>query len=527
MKKVRFDRLAGGAAWNIAGKVVQTVVTLATLVVIARMVGPQAYGVFALTWITVGLIEIFAMMAPIDTLVQRRELKPGHLNATFWASLVAGVLGLACLTFTAESVAELLEGGTMLAEILPARAATLPLGALAVVPIALLMRVARFKAIAAVESSASVAASIVGLAFAFGGAGVWSLVAMELTRSVATAASAFVLARWTPGIRMRQSDFTDLLGFNASTWGAWGITYLDDELPRALIARSLGPVAVGLYSMAMRLFDQVVTLLIRPAYQVVQTGAARAQDDPAMVGELAHGTMRASVVLAAPLFLGIAAISPVLIPAVFGSEWVGAVPVIQVMMLFAIRSPVPMVQMAVLRGMGKANWHMGIAAVGVCITIVVLAVSLPYGLVAVAAAIGAQGALLFPLHAWLVRRLTGLSVFAQLTAGFGASVAAAVMAVAVWGALSWLEGTVGPVVALAIAVPGGAILYWAVLRVFSRSAARVVDAVVFALARRDIAAARAALQDPVSPAAPPSPAAAANPTASTGPATPHTGVGSA
>src|SRR5690606_5177855 len=138
MKKTPFDRLASGAAWSIVGKAVQTAVTLATLVVIARMVGPQAYGIFALTWITVGLIEIFATMAPIDTLVQRREIRPGHLNASFWASLGVGLLGLACLTLTAGQVAAFLQGGDLLAEILPARALTLPLGALAVVPIGLL-----------------------------------------------------------------------------------------------------------------------------------------------------------------------------------------------------------------------------------------------------------------------------------------------------------------------------------------------------------------------------------------------------
>jgi O-antigen/teichoic acid export membrane protein len=316
---------------------------------------------------------------------------------------------------------------------------------------------------------------------------------MELVRAFATAAVGFVVTRWRPGIRMRVRDFTDLLGFNASTWGAWGITYLDGELPRTLIARSLGSAAVGLYSMAMRLFDQVVTLLMRPAYQVVQTGAARAQEDPAAVGELALGTMRASVVLAAPLFLGIAAISPVLVPLVFGPEWAGAVGVIQVMMLFAVRSPVTMVQTAIIRGMGKAHWHLGVAALGVCLTLAVLAVSLPYGLVAVAAAMGVRGILLFPSYAVLVRRLTGLSVRDQALASVGATVSALVMAAVVLGALAWLPDAVGRLAALAIAVPGGAVVYWAALRVFARPAARVVDSVLAAAVRRDRAGLRAAL----------------------------------
>src|SRR5690606_37164068 len=130
------------------------------------LIGPQAWGVFALTWVGVGLIEIFATMAPIDTVVQRREIAPGHLIATLWASLAVGLVGWCGLALATEPLAALLGGGPMLVEILPARAATLPLGALAVVPIALLMRHARFKELAAVESVASIVSSAVGLALA-------------------------------------------------------------------------------------------------------------------------------------------------------------------------------------------------------------------------------------------------------------------------------------------------------------------------------------------------------------------------
>jgi len=488
-----FDRLARGAAWNVAGKFVQLGVTMATLVVVARLVGPEAWGIFALTCVSVGLVEIFATMAPIDTVVQRREIAPGHLNATFWASLAVGLAGWWALAMGAAPLAALLQGGPLLAEILPARAATLPLGALAVVPIALLMRHARFKALAAVESFASIASSAVGLALAWSGAGVWSLVAMELARAAAMLVAASAVARWRPGTAMRRHHFSDLLGFNASTWGAWGVMYCDGQLPRALIARSLGASAVGLYSLALRIYEQVVALLVRPAYQVVQTGVARAQDQRDTVREISIATMRASAVLSCPLFLGIGALAPVLVPTLFGEGWSGAVPVIQVMMLFAIRSPVAMVQMAIVRGMGKAHWHLGVSAIGVCLTIVLVLASLPFGIVAVAAAMGLRGLLLFPLNALLVRRLTGLAVREQALAGAGAFASALLMAAATWAAVSWLVLHVPAPAAIALSVAVGAICYRAALHLFSPRAARMIDRLLAGLLRRDMVAVRAAL----------------------------------
>ena len=41
-------------------------VALVAVAVIARWVGPHAYGVFALSWIAVGLVEIVVSAAPTD-----------------------------------------------------------------------------------------------------------------------------------------------------------------------------------------------------------------------------------------------------------------------------------------------------------------------------------------------------------------------------------------------------------------------------------------------------------------------------
>jgi hypothetical protein len=67
------------------------------------------------------------------------------------------------------------------------------------------------------------------------------------------------------------------------------------------------------------------------------------------------------------------------------------------------------------------------------------------------------------------------------------------MAVGVWSALGWLVGRMPPVPAMGIAAIGGAVFYWAVLRIFSPRAAGIVDAVLAACLRRDIAAVRVAL----------------------------------
>lgn len=489
----QFGHLASGAAWSTAGKAIQLGLSLLALAVIARLVGPQVYGIFALGWLVVGLFEVVVSSAPTDTLVQRSRVSPGHLDATFWAALAMGLVITGGIWFFADLADHWLEGGALLAAILPARAAVLPLQALAVAPTAILLRESRFKALAGAETVASILSNVAGVAMALAGAGIWSLVGMELVRAFVLTAAVYVLAGWRPGLAMRPAHLRDLLAFNASTWGSWGIGYLSSQLPRFMLAAGLGAQAVGFYALAQRLFDQVKNIVMIPAYQVVQAGVARAQEDVGTVRRLTAGTLRVTGVVACPLFLGIAALAPVLVPAVFGASWQDAVPVVQVIMLLGVLSSMSVVQAAVIRGMGKPHWEILYEVAVLAATAIFLILAVPFGLTAAAGAVVLGSLVTAPVNAWFVRELTGLRVRAQLGAVFNAGLASLVMAAGVWGVGELLAPVAAPLVSLPILGCLGALLYWVLLKWSMPAAARVIQEIALALARRDLRALRGSL----------------------------------
>lgn len=488
---VTVGRLAGGAAWSGAGKAFQFVVGLGALTLVARQVGPEVYGVFALSWVVVGLADIVVSAAPSDTLAQRQVLRAGHCNATFVGALALALLAWALIAMRADTIAGWLGGGAALAAILPLRAATLPINAAAAVPTSLLMRNQRFKAIAGAGAVAGVLASLVGIAAALAGAGIWSLVAMELVRQSVSAALIFRLARWRPGLRSNRADATDLLGFNLSTWAAWGLTYADGQLPRVLIATGLGTEALGLYALAQRVYHQTSSVLMVPVYQVLMPGMARVQSDRDSARRLAGSVLRAAAVVATPLFLGLAAVADLLVLLLFGDRWMGAVPVAQLLMLLGVRATMSVVQMAVVRGMGRPHWHVAGAALGLALTAAVTTAALEYGLLAVTAALVAKAFLMWVPYAWFVSRLTGLTPAHQAAAALGPTLAALTMAACTLGFVTWVGPSLPSAVTLVLAVALGAALYLAALAVFAPAAAAFLRSVLGNLARGDLRGLRA------------------------------------
>jgi O-antigen/teichoic acid export membrane protein len=502
----QIGHLFGGAVWNISGKLFQFALSLIALSVIARFIGPHAYGVFSLAWVAVGLIDIVVTSAPTDTLVQRREVTPGHLNASFSATVPLALLAVAALAVGAGTVGRWLNGGPDFMMLLPLRAATLPLSAAAAVPTALLMRQSRFKALAGAESAAGVLASITGLSLALAGAGIWSLLAMEWVRSLTLTSVVFYLTRWRPGRPTRRSDYTDLLGFNASTWAAWGLSYVDEQLPRAMIGATLGPQVLGYYALADRLFGQLSIVLMVPAYQVVSAGVARVQDNLVAVRRLMLATLKLAALAACPLFLGLSAVAPLLVPTVFGQAWVEAIVPVQILMLSGIRSSISMLQVATIRSMGKPTWHVAVGAIGVAYTVALVTLGLRWGLAGVATAVVLKGFAVSPLYAMLVRRLATIRMAEQYGAVTRPLLGAVPMAGCVWLASGWLAAHLGPVPALVVCGVMGAALYWLFLRLFAPSAARIGEQVVMAVVRRDISVLRTLLdgKPPAAPAGEPS-----------------------
>lgn len=484
-------RLAGAAAWNVSGKLFQFLAGLVALAVIARWVGPHAYGVFALTWVVVGLAEIFVSAAPTDTLVQRRELQPGHCNASFHGALALALLAWASIAAGADLVSGWLGGAHELAAILPLRAAILPLAAMASVPVALLMRENRFREIAAIESAGGVMGSAAGIAMAIAGAGIWSLVAMELVRQGTVTALAFAASGWTPGMRTTRAHARDLLAFNAYSWAAWGLSYADGQWPRVAIGVVLGPQALGFYALGQRLASQLGHVLMVPAYQVAMSGVARLQDDRDAVRRLVDSLLRAVAVIASPVFLGLAAVASLLVPLVFGAQWAGAVPVVQVLMWLGIRSSMSMVQMAVIRGMGRPGWQVASSALAFVATVLLVGFAVGHGLLAVCVAVVARAFLMWPLSAWFVRRLTGLSASRQAEAAAGPLFAALAMAAGTLGFVAWVAPALPDPVALASAVVFGALVYFAALPLFAPAAGRFVRSAMVRIARRDVRGLRA------------------------------------
>lgn len=477
------DSMPGSVAWAAAAKWFDVIASTATFILLAALIGPQAWGLYGMVLVVTTLPETIIGGPLAEVLVQQRELRPGHVAA-------ARVLhvGLAVVFVTLAVIAgPWVAAGFGHAEVgilLPVFAATLLPLSLGAPSTALLQRNLRFKSIAAVDATGTAVAVTVGIAVALSGGGVWSLVWMETARRCVRSVAFLIAEGSAPSLKFSGQDLRDLTHFNLMTLGAQLLMKVDAVIPRLAIGAVLGPVALGYFNFAYRLYEQASALVIAPFGAVALPMVARLRDDRERLHIAIRKIMRASAVLAYPAFIGAAAVAPIAIPLILGESWRPAVTVVQLVLLLGVRSATNAYTGAILRGCGRPELQTANMAIGVVITCCLVPLAVGFGVEAVVLAMLARAMVVWVVGAVLAERASGYRAVSQIIVGWRSLAASLVMAGAVLLAITQLSGVPAGWLLL-LAIGGGMIVYAAVLAALDPAAAREA---ISALIRRIVGA---------------------------------------
>ena len=484
------ERTVKAAAWTALGTAVQAVVSLVGLAIIARILGPEAFGVTAAAWVVIGVVSVVITMSFNESLFNHENPEPGHYDAIFWLLFVGAVLSAGVIVLLRHEIAWVM-GIPELAWVLPVSVLVLPFAAASTVQESRLVRELDMRAITHAGNAGATAASLTGTAAALLGFGLWSLVVMPIVNIVVRLLLILPATRWVPGFQGRWHHVRELGGFGLTVAGIRLAEFGEKALPRAIIGSALGAEALGYYSLAWRFFEQLSTLLKTPMTRIAMPAVARLRSDMAKLRSLLRSANRFVSVVAMPCFAGLLAIAPVAVPLLVGPQWVPSGVLLQVFCVIGLRTSMGAFQNSVMRGVGRPGDHLFVVLTRLVLAAVVTPLAATFGVFAVAASAAARHLLEWPLAAALVARSTGDTVWSQFRVVLPALAAAVVMALGVSGAIVGLGNLVPPLALLVSALPLGVLLYVLALIVFAPAMAKTLHALVLAGLRRDGKAIRA------------------------------------
>lgn len=353
-----------GVKWTTLSTVVISVLQLVQLTVLARLLKPSDFGLMAMTMVVIGFAQAYADMGISAALVYRQDITPEKLSSLYWLNILAG-LAVFGLVLAASPLAVWFFHEPLLIRLLPVVAVSFLISSASLQFHWLLEKELKFNLLAKQEIFATVAGSLVAVIAAFLGQGVWSLVWGQLMNAgVKTTLLLWIgWSQWPPMLHFKRDDLHGFLSFGLYQMGERSINYFNSRIDQLLIGNLLGAQELGYYNFAFNLVMQPLNsinpILTRVAFPVF----ARMQDDINGLRQTYLKMVNMLSTINAPLLFGLGAVGPLLIPLVFGEQWMPAVPLVQVLAFYAfIRSGVnPVGSLLLAKGRADLGFRWNLA----------------------------------------------------------------------------------------------------------------------------------------------------------------------
>jgi O-antigen/teichoic acid export membrane protein len=455
---------ARGLRWISLSRIATEVILMASMIGLARLVKPAAFGQFAVAVI----IQEIAVGIPAEgvgsALVQRHTVNREHLQAGAAVTLIIGVV-LGLLTLVLSSVLIEPVFGAPTAALVRLSTPLFLFAAFSTVPVALLRRRLDFRRLSALETVGSATRAVVAVALAaFAGLQGASLVCGGLAAGVIGTALAWFWAT-PPPPRLRRSAVRDISGYGlpASMAAICWAGFRNGDY--AVLNAKLGAAAAGQYWRAYTLaveYQRKITVVMFTVAFPVLSRSANHED----LFALRRRMVRVLTVVLFPMLTALAILAPTLIPWLFGADWQPAVVPTQILCFAGAVSLVIDSAGSAMMAAGRARALLGYGVAHFAVYIGSVIVVAPLGLTAVAidAAVVHTAFLVVAyvvmFHGPAERPLVGLA--GDVSAATASSVAMAVIMVPL--SLGAAQAGVPPIVHL-LAVGGlGSLVYLMVLR---------------------------------------------------------------
>ena len=450
-------QFSAGVAWMAAGSWAEQAINFVIFVVLARLLGAEAFGLLAMASAFVVFSEFLVRESLSEVLIASDDPTDGLMDATFWALVALGAGLCAALVLAAPLIARFY-GQPDVAALIWALSPTVAMIALTAVPVAGLRREMKFRILSLRAVAGVAAGGVVGIGMAAAGYGVWSLAGQRLVQVAVNIALAWGAVAWRPGLRAGPGDFATVLGFGSRVLGLRAAELAATQVPMVVIGAALGPVALGLYSVAWRLVELSSFLIVTPLRMASQPAFAALTRSGGAAVALLTDIASLSGLVAFPLFAGMAVLSGPLLLGLFGAEWAGAAPVLAVLALVGAYFCIEKVNQSFCLAAGRAGPVTLIAWAEVLTGALLAWLASRWGLVAVAGGFVASYALWWGFRLRLVAAIGGISVRQLVSCHLSPLLAAGLMAGVVW-ALAQVLDDWRPVAVLLTCVPVGATLF--------------------------------------------------------------------
>ena len=360
------DKAVRGGIWLFGLRMTQQILLMIRLVILARLLSPNDFGLMGIALLTMTVIESLTQTGFDVALIQRKERTEEYLDSAWTVEILRGVALFGILQVLASPAAKFF--GSPDAEML-----------IRVIGLSLVFRgflnigtvyfrkELEFGKQFAFEFSGRVADFVVAVVAGLILKNAWVLVLAYISADLIRVVASYVIHPYRPRLRLEIRKARELFAFGKWILGSSALVFFLNRGDKALVGKILGATMLGFYEMAYKIsnlsateFALVISQVTIPAYSKMQE----------RIGRLREGYLRVLQVTAffsIPLAGLIVVLAPELTRVLLGEKWLTAIPAMRILALGGALRSIIATTGPVYMGIGKPRIMTKYQAIQLCI----------------------------------------------------------------------------------------------------------------------------------------------------------------
>ena len=402
-----------GVGWSAADALLGQGVTFIVGLVLARLLSPDEYGLIGICLIFTTVLNGIVDSGFSNALIRKKEVTDEDYNTMFTTNMAISIVLYVLLFISAPLVSDFFHRIELTA-LVRVTGLILFLNALSITQVTILTKNIDFKTKTKASLVSAIISGVIGIAMAFMGYGVWSLVAQQLSKQLLYTLCLWVLNKWWPKFTFYNDSFKYMWGFGWKLLASGILNNVWNQLYQVVIGRCYTSSTLGHYTRANEcasIFSSNLTTIIQ---RVTFPVLSELQDDKKKLLLSYRKLIKVSMFVTVICMFALGAMAEPMIYSLIGPQWHQAATFLPFICITMSLYPLHAINLNMLQVQGRSDLFLYLEIVKKIITLIPIFIGAFVGVYWMLCASIFTGFIAFLLNSWFTGKFLNYSSWQQL-----------------------------------------------------------------------------------------------------------------
>lgn len=354
MNGVESNNVLKNFIWRFAERCGAQLVTFIVSIVLARILAPENYGKIALITVFTTILQVFVDSGLGTALIQKKNADELDFSSVFYFNFVVCIILYIGMFLAAPFIAQFYND-LSLTPIIRVISLTIIISGVKGIQQSYVSKNMLFKRFFYSTLGGTVFSAALGIGMAWAGAGVWAIVAQQLSNTAIDTLILWITVKWRPKKMFSWKRLKSLLSFGWKMLVSSLLETVYTNIRSLIIGKMYSSSDLAFYNQGDKLPNVIVNNINTSIDSVLLPTLSKEQDDKERVKNMTRRAIKVSTYIMSPLMMGLAFCATPIVEIVLTEKWLPCVPFLQIFCITYMFFPIHTANLNAIKAMGRSD----------------------------------------------------------------------------------------------------------------------------------------------------------------------------